>query len=185
MECLIESKRFISELSHFISHDYSKWIHRGHSKKEAWKITSVCVRRIFEALHSERIVARDILDHNDADFSAAKYLWATWKAHGIISGYLRSRFYEHQSITAVISRHLADNYVKPDDSAATKIASLEKSVDKLAKSLSTLESNGTTLDRNVAAIDKTIKGMQTKLDRVEQRVQKNERPRGEGGRGGN
>ncbi len=32
MECLIESKRFISELCHFISNDYGKWIHRGHSK---------------------------------------------------------------------------------------------------------------------------------------------------------
>jgi hypothetical protein len=79
MECLIESKCFISELCHFISQDYAKWIHRGHSKKKAWKITSVCIRRILEALHSECIVACDILDQSDGDFSAAKYLWATWK----------------------------------------------------------------------------------------------------------
>ncbi len=93
MECLIESKRFISKLSHFILQDYSRWLHRGHSKKEAWKITSVCVRRVFKSLHSERIVAKDILDQSDADFSTAKYLWATWKAHGIMVGYLRTRFY--------------------------------------------------------------------------------------------
>jgi len=83
MECLIESERFISELSHFILQDYAQWLHRGHSKKEAWKITSVCVQRVFESLHSERIVAKDILDQSDADFSTAKYLWATWKAHPI------------------------------------------------------------------------------------------------------
>lgn len=38
---------------------------------------------VFESLHSERIVAKDILDQSDADFSTAKYLWATWKAHPI------------------------------------------------------------------------------------------------------
>jgi hypothetical protein len=103
MECLIESKWFISELCHFISHTYSKWLHRGHSKKEAWKMTSVCVWHIFGALHSERIVARDILDQPDAEFSAAKYLWATWKANGVMADYLRSRFYKHQSIMVVIS----------------------------------------------------------------------------------
>ena len=65
MECLIESKRFISELCHFIFHDYIKWLHRGHSKREAWKITAICRHRIFDALHSERITARDILDQSN------------------------------------------------------------------------------------------------------------------------
>lgn len=68
----------------------------------------MCVKDIFESLHSERIIAKDILDQSDAEFSAAKYLWATWKAHGVMSGYLKNRFYEHPAITAVISRHLAD-----------------------------------------------------------------------------
>jgi hypothetical protein len=177
MECLLESKHFVSELCYFISHDYSKWLHRGHSKKEAWKITSICVRRIFEALHSERIVARDILDQSDADFSTAKYLWATWKAHGVMSGYLKSRFYEHQSITAVISRHLADNFVKPDDSVSSKVSTLEKSIDKITKSVSSVESSITSSGKAILALDKQMKGMQTKIDRLEQRLAKNERPR--------
>jgi hypothetical protein len=167
MECLLESKRFIAELLHFISHDYSKWLHRGHSKKEAWKITSVCVRRIFEALHSERIVARDILDQSDADFSTAKYPWATWKAHRVMSGYIKSRFYEHQSITAVISRHLADNFIKMDDSTTTRIASVEKLVEKMSKVTTAVEGNLTSMEKAIQSLDKQFKGMQTKLDRVE------------------
>jgi uncharacterized coiled-coil protein SlyX len=171
-ECLIESKRFISELSHFISQDYSCWLHRGHSKREAWKITSVCVRCVFESLHSERIIAKDILDQSDADFSTAKYLWATWKAHGIMAGYLRTRFYEHPAITAVISRHLADNYVKPDDTHGTKISALEKQLEKQTKTIATIEAHQKECDKSVSTTEKTIKGMQAKLDRIDQRLAK-------------
>jgi hypothetical protein len=39
--------------------------------------------------------------------------------------YLRHQFYEHPSISAVLAKHLADNYVKPDDAQAPKIRSLE------------------------------------------------------------
>lgn len=137
---------------------------------------SVCVRQIFEALHSERIVARDILDQLDADFSTAKYLWATWKAHNVMSGYLKSRFYKHQSITAVISWHLADNFVKPDDSLSNKVTTLEKSIDKLTKSVSSIESSVSSSDKALSALDKQMKGIQTKLDCLEQCLANNERP---------
>jgi hypothetical protein len=185
MECLIESKRFIAELCHFISQDYSKWLHRGHSSKEAWKITSVCVRRVFESLHSERIVARDILDQTDPDFCTAKYLWATWKAHTVMSSYLKSRFYEHQSITAVISRHLADNFVKHDDKVGPRLAVLEKTMEKTTKSVQHMESTLKDLERQVSAMDKVLKGLGPKVDRLEHR--QNNRDRNDaknGGRGG-
>ncbi|MFN9981440.1 MAG: hypothetical protein ACK53Y_16055, partial [bacterium] len=62
LECLYKSKRFITELCTFISEDFAKWKARGHGKVDAWQMTSVCVRRIFEEIHSERIVARDGYD---------------------------------------------------------------------------------------------------------------------------
>jgi hypothetical protein len=48
-------------------------------------MTSVCVRRIFEELYSESVVARDVYGQN---FTTAKYLWATWKAHAVMEKYL-------------------------------------------------------------------------------------------------
>jgi hypothetical protein len=84
-ECLFKSKRFIMELCAFMSQDYQKWKYRGHSKKDAWKMTTVSVRRIFEEIHSERVVAKDFYDQLDKDFSTAKFLWATWKAHTIMA----------------------------------------------------------------------------------------------------
>jgi len=185
MECLIDSKRFVAKLCHFISQDYSKWLHRGHSSKEAWKITSVCVRRVFESLHSERIVARDILDHTDPDFCTTKYLWATWKAHTIMSSYLKSRFYEHQSITAIISRHLADNFVKHDDKVGPRLTALEKAVEKTSKGTQQLETLIKDLDKQVSALDKSVKALQTKVDRLEHRQNSTNRQEPKnGGRGG-
>jgi hypothetical protein len=130
-DCLYKAKCFVTDLCSFISQDYQKWQHRGHSKKDSWRMTTVCVRRIFEEIHSQRVVARDILDVNDGDFSCAKFLWATWKAHETMSNYVRHQFYEHPSIAAVLARHLADNHVKPDAAQGAKVASLEKAVKKL------------------------------------------------------
>lgn len=125
-ECLYKAKRFVSELCNFITNDFHKWKHRGHSKRDAWKMTSVSVRRIFEEIHSERVVARDIYDQKNTEFTTAKFLWATWKAHIVMERYIKHQFYEHPAIAAVLARHLADNYVKPDDALATKLSSLDK-----------------------------------------------------------
>jgi hypothetical protein len=43
----------------------------------------VCVCRIFEEIHSQKVIAIDDLDLTDEDFSFARYLWATWKAHEV------------------------------------------------------------------------------------------------------
>ena len=137
-ECLHQAKRFALEFAQFITLDYQKWKHRGHAKRDAWKMTAVCVRRIFEELYSERVIARDIYDQKDPDFTTAKYLWATWKAHGVMERYLRHQFYEHPSISAVLAHHLADNYVKPDDSHASKIKSLETTVKALQAKVDSL-----------------------------------------------
>jgi hypothetical protein len=139
-ECLHQSKRFALELSQFITTDFQKWRHQGHAPKDAWKMTSVCVRRIFEELYSERVVARGVYNQKDPDFTTAKYLWATWKAHAVMEKYLRHQFYEHPAISAVLARHLADNYVKPDDSHGNKLKTLEAQVKALETAHQTLQS---------------------------------------------
>jgi hypothetical protein len=54
--------------------------------------------------------------------------------------YLKHQFYEHPSISAVLARHLADNYVKPDDAQGTKIKALENQLKNLESTQSTLQS---------------------------------------------
>lgn len=139
-ECLHQSKRFALELCQFITLDFQKWKHRGHAKKDVWKMMAVCVRHIFEELYSERVVARDVYDQGNPSFTTAKYLWATWRAHSVMEKYLCHQFYEHPSISAVLARHLADNYVKPDDSQGAKIKALEAKITQLETSQKTLQS---------------------------------------------
>lgn len=140
-ECLHQAKRFALELCQFITLDFQKWKYRGHSKKDAWKMTAVCVRRIFEELYSERVIARDGYDQKDQEYTTARYLWATWKAHAVMEKYLRHQFYEHPSISAVLARQLAENYVKPDDTQGAKIKALETAVQKLQSKYDTLRTD--------------------------------------------
>ena len=99
-QCLFKAKRFVVDLCSFMSKDYFKWIARGHTNQDAWNMTSLCVHRVFEEIHSERVVARDIYDPNDLEFTTAKMLWATWKAHGVMETYLKHHFYFGGSGTA-------------------------------------------------------------------------------------
>jgi hypothetical protein len=137
-ECLFKAKRFIADLCNFISNDYQKWRVRGYGQKDSWRMTAVCVRRIFEEIHSERVVARDIYDYKDFVFSTAKFLWATWKAHVVMDRYIKHQFYEHPYIATVLARHLADNYIKPDDALAAKLSALDKSHKTLVTRVDTL-----------------------------------------------
>ncbi len=113
---------------------------RGHGKNDAWQMTSVCVRRIFEEIHAECIVARDGYDHQDMAFTTARILWATWKAHIVMDRYLKHQFYEHPAVAAVLARHLADNYVKPDDAVSSKVTFLEKSIKNVQSQVEQLKS---------------------------------------------
>jgi hypothetical protein len=94
---------------------------------------------VFEEIHSQCVIARDILDVQDSDFSCAKFLWATWKAHETMALYVRHQFYEHPSIAAVLARHLADNHVKPDKSVTSKVVGLDKAVKSINARLDSVQ----------------------------------------------
>lgn len=106
------------------------------------------------------MVAHDVYDQGNPAFTSAKFLWATWPAHGVMANYLRHQFYEHPSILAVLARHLADNYVKPDDSQASKIKALEAQLRTLDSAQKALQSKYDALrvDRDKDRADKDNKG---------------------------
>lgn len=158
-ECLYKSKRFVMDLCSFITQDFQKWQHRGHSTKDSWRMTSVCVRRVFEEIHSQRVVARDILDVQDGDFSCAKFLWATWKAHETMALYVRHQFYEHPSIAAVLARHLADNHVKPDEAVSSKVGALDKAIKNINARLDSVQCIADRVDKEVKATTQNIKDL--------------------------
>ena len=52
---------------------------------------------------------------------------------------MKHQFTEHPSVNAVISRHLAANYIKPEEEAGSKIALLENKINALTSRLDKFE----------------------------------------------
>lgn len=133
IDCVTHSKRFVIDLITFMSTEYAVWQQRGLGKREAWLIVCQIVRKIFEDLQSARISARSARDRRDIDFSTASFIYATLKCHGIMADYVKHQFHDHPAVSAVITRHLASNFVKPEVSGSgeKKVAALSSKVDAL------------------------------------------------------
>jgi hypothetical protein len=139
-ELLYRSKKFVNELSNFMSQDFHFWRAKGYDKTASWELTCCSVRRLYEDIHQVRIVARDVRDLEDANATAALILWATVRSHKIMDDYSRRNFYEHPSISAVIARHLAANHTKPDQTLESRVRSLEERLASTARKMDSFES---------------------------------------------
>jgi hypothetical protein len=65
----------------------------------------------------------------DVDFTTASFLYATLKCHEIMEGYVKHQFHAHPHVSSVITRHLAANFVKPEESVDSQISTLWVKVD--------------------------------------------------------
>jgi len=127
-ECLFRSKRFIMDLSAFITQDFEFWRSRGYALLDAWALVCNSLRRIFEDIHAVRVYGRNVKTDDD-QLTASKLVWATLQAHAVMNDYVKRSIYEHPSVSAVVARHLASNHKKPgDDDASARILKLEKAL---------------------------------------------------------
>jgi hypothetical protein len=129
IDCVTASKRFAIDLISFMSQEYATWQQRGFPRKEAWRIVCQIVRRIFEDMQSARIYARNVQDLEDVDFTTASFLYAALKCHEIMEGYVKHQFHAHPHVSSVITRHLAANFVKPEEAVDSQISALWVKVD--------------------------------------------------------
>ncbi len=140
IDCVTASKRFVIDFIAFISQEYSTWQTRGFSKKEAWRVVCQIVRRVFEDLESARVSAHHVRDKGNMDYISAGIIFATLKCHDIMTQYVQHQFHEHPAVSSVITRHLAANFVKPEQGQDTKISKLEAKVNACMTKLDSLES---------------------------------------------
>lgn len=112
----------------------------GFSKREAWKVVCQIIRRIFEDLESARLSAHHVRDKGNMDYTAASIIFATLKCHDIMLQYVQHQFHEHPAVSSVITRHLAANFVKPDQVQETKLSKVEAKVTACMTKLDSLES---------------------------------------------
>jgi len=140
IDCVTASKRFIIDFIFFVSQEYATWQTRGFSKKEAWKVVCQIIRRIFADLESTWVSTRHVRDKGNMDYTTANIIFATLKCHDIMSQNVQHQFHEHPAVSCIITRHLAANFVKPDQSSDTKISKVEAKVAACMTKLDSLES---------------------------------------------
>jgi hypothetical protein len=152
IDCVTASERFVIDLISFMSQEYATWQQRGFVKKDAWIIVSQIVRQIFEDLQSAHISARNIQDFEDFEFTSASFIYATLKCHEVMEGYVKHQFHAHPHVSSVITRHLAANFVKPDQTQEVKYSTLDNKMKALASKVDAHESKLKLL------VDKSKKG---------------------------
>jgi hypothetical protein len=140
LELLYHSKKFALDLHNFIQRDYDFWSNKGYKISEAWELTCLSVRRIFEDIHVVRVVGRDCRDIKNPQLTATQVVWATIQSHTVMDEYMWRNFFEHPSISAVIAWHLASHHTRPDSAFEDQVKHLEKTVTTLSKKMDNLES---------------------------------------------
>ena len=139
-ECLFRAKRFIIDLSSFITQDYEFWRSRGYPMLDAWALVCNSLRRIFEDIHAVRVYGRNVKTDDD-QLTASKLVWATLQAHVVMTDYTKRSIYEHPSVSAVVARHLASNHKRPgEDDTSARYTKLEKGLAETKSKLDAFES---------------------------------------------
>jgi len=140
LELLYRSKKFVLDLCNFIQRDYDFWSHKGYKSTEAWQLTCLSVRRIFEDIHIVRVIGRDCRDIKNPQLTATQVVWATIRSHTVMDEYSRRNFFEHPSISAVIARHLASHHTRPDFAIEDRVRRLENTVSRWQSTIDSIVS---------------------------------------------
>jgi hypothetical protein len=81
------------------------------TSKDAWRLTSLIAKTVFEVVHQVRSVGADLSDIVSPSKRAAKVMWATLQAHRIMRTFIDADFRNDPKIAPVIVLHLLENRV--------------------------------------------------------------------------
>jgi hypothetical protein len=118
------------------------------TSKDAWRLTSLITKTVFEVVHQVRSVGSDLSDIKSPSKRAAKVMWATLQAHRIMRTFIDADFRNDPKIAPVIVLHLLENRVgqadldglkqKLQDQAST-ITGQRRDIDKLVSAVAALK----------------------------------------------
>ena len=164
-ELLIDSMAMSEELFNFISTSYEDTMHSGRfDTHQAWALTSKFVKRIFTEIGDARIIARDGVHVSDPWTTAAKFVFATLRAHEIMAGFMRLHIKDHPSISSEMVKFIC--YSQPATDTAEVLSRLtanEVLVRTNQSNISKLEGRGRKYDLWKVEIDKMIKKLKEKI----------------------
>ena len=148
-DLLTASATMSEEMFNFISTSYEDTMHSGRfDTDQAWALTSKFVKRIFTEIANARVVARDGVHVNDPWTTAAKFVFATLKAHVVMQDFMRLDIKDHPSISSEMVKFIC--YSQPSHDSAD-----------LLDRLSTAEALMRTNQGAIAKLDSRLKKLET------------------------
>jgi hypothetical protein len=118
------------------------------TEKDAWKLTSLIAKTVFESVHQARAIGSDLSDLVSPSKQAAKVMWATLQAHRVMRTFINADFRNDPRIAPVIVLHLLENCVGRQDvnllrqklvAQSVQLTNQRKDIDKLVQTINDLK----------------------------------------------
>ena len=148
-DLLMDSFSMSDALYTFISTSYEDTMHSGRfDTDQAWTLTCSFVKRIFQEISHERVIARDGIDVDDHWGTSSKFLFATLKAHSIMAEFMKLSIKDHPSISSEMVKFVCYSQPTADSS-------------EMLSRLSGLESLQRADQSNISKLDNRIKKIES------------------------
>jgi hypothetical protein len=149
-EMLSLSRTHWSQLERMIDTFYAEF-NVTSAEKDAWKLTSLIAKTVFEAVHRARAIGSDLSDIVSPSKRAAKVMWATLQAHRVMRTFIDADFRNDPRIAPVIVLHLLENRVGRHE------------VESLKEKIQTQNAQMTTQRRDIDKLIQTVSDMKRKV----------------------
>lgn len=158
-DLLMDSYSMSEALYTFISTSYEDTMHSGKfDSTQAWKLTCSFVKRIFQEIAIERVIARDGIDVGDPWATAARFLFATLKAHKVMDEFMKLSIKDHPSVSSEMVKFVC--YSQPANDASellSRLAGVESLQRADQSNISKIESRLKKVETWKADADKLLK----------------------------
>ena len=150
----------------FISTSFEDTMYSGRfDKGQAWTLTCSFVKRIFQEIAHERVIARDGIDMDDHWGTSAKFLFATLKAHSVMSEFMKLSIKDHPSISSEMVKFVCYSQPTADSSELlSRISGVESLQRANQSNISKQETRIKRLETWKGETDKLLKKLKEKVD---------------------
>ena len=165
-DLLMDSFNMSDELINFMSSSYQDTMYSGRfESQQAWALTSKFVKRIFTEIADARIIARDGVHISDPWTTAAKFLFATLKAHEVMHDFMRLNIKDHPSISSEMVKFVCYSQPATDTSdILSRLTAGEVLMRNNQSLIARLESRVKRLETQRTESDKLIKKLKEKVE---------------------
>ena len=171
LRSLNDTVTFITQLMNYIDMIYDRLLNSSKfTSEQAWSLTTQILDRICEELYAPKEGVGGAMTIEDPESVCCHILWACFKTHDVMSGYIDKNFENHPAVSAEYVKFLAMN------SGVEKVEKIESQVngmtEKLVKALDESKkavakadiasSKCADLSRELTAIVKKVKSLEDK-----------------------